>query len=81
MKYFQCDSYENISVTMSNRRQGRRQDPIRNSFETIATSANLGKGPEQQHVRCKVCMEKVSARVPRLKEHRNKCQANLQVKS
>ena len=52
---------------------GRKPDPIRNSFETIKTPANLAKPLQLQQLRCKVCMEQVSGRPDRMKEHRNKC--------
>ena len=52
---------------------GRKPDPIRNSFETIRTPANLAKPLQQQQLRCKVCMEQVSGRPDRMKEHKNKC--------
>ena len=52
---------------------GRKQDPIRNSFETIRTQENLAKPLQQQELRCKVCMEKVSGRPERLREHKTKC--------
>ena len=52
---------------------GRRPDPVRNDFETIKTPENLGKPLQQQQLRCKICMEKVSGRPERLKEHKSKC--------
>ena len=52
---------------------GRKPDPIRNSFETIRTPENLAKPLQLQKLRCKVCMEKVSGRPDRLKEHKTKC--------
>ena len=57
---------------------GRKPDPIRNSFETIRTPENLAKPLQQQQLRCKVCMEKVSGRPDRLKEHKSKCMTNIQ---
>ena len=52
---------------------GRRPDPIRNKFETIKTTDNLGKPIQQQQLRCKTCMEQVSGRPERMKEHLAKC--------
>ena len=52
---------------------GRRPDPIRNGFETIKTAENLGIPLQQQQLRCKICMEKVSGRPDRLKEHKANC--------
>ena len=52
---------------------GRKLDPIRNAFETIRTPENLAKPLRQQQLRCKVCMEQVSGRPDRMKEHKDKC--------
>ena len=44
-----------------------------NKFETITTANNLGKPLQQQQLRCKTCMEQVSGRPERMKEHLAKC--------
>ena len=52
---------------------GRRPDPVRDKFETIKTRENLGKPLQQQQLRCKACMEQISGRPDRMKEHSAKC--------
>ena len=58
---------------------GRRPDPIRDSFETIRTPANLAKPAQQQQTKCKSCAETVVARAERMRDHREKCQHRFQV--
>ena len=52
---------------------GRKTNPVRSRFETVATQENLGKAPRGQQVRCKVCLERVSARPERMEKHLEKC--------
>ena len=58
---------------------GRRTDPVRKHFEKIQTPENLGKQPRQQQVRCKHCLEQVSARPERMEKHLEKCKDRLNV--
>ena len=55
---------------------GRRLDPVRSNFETIKTPENLGKSPANQQIRCKLCMEQVSARAVRMRDHLERCIMN-----
>jgi hypothetical protein len=58
---------------------GRRPDPIWNDFETIRTPENLAKPAQNRLYKCKFCVQTVSARVERLKQHKEKCQKSFQV--
>ena len=58
---------------------GRRSDPIRNNFTLINASKNLGKPLQQQDYRCNLCMLQVSGRPQRMKEHQEKCNAQMPV--
>ena len=55
---------------------GRKTNPVRSRFETVATQENLGKAPRDQQVRCKVCLERVSARPERMEKHLEKCRVS-----
>ena len=57
---------------------GRRPDPIRNNFTQI-NKDSLGKVLELREYRCNSCMEKVSGRADRMKDHLEKCKAQSKV--
>ena len=54
---------------------GRRTDPVRNHFETVPIPENMGRAPRDQQVRCKSCMERISARPDRMEKHLDKCKS------
>ena len=49
---------------------GRKLDPIWSNFETIKTPENLAKPTQNWLRKCKFCVETVSARAERLKQHK-----------
>ena len=57
---------------------GRRPDPIRNNFTQI-NKDSLGKVLELREYCCNSCMEKVSGRADRMKDHLEKCKAQSKV--
>ena len=58
---------------------GRKLDPVWAYFETIRTPENLAKPTANRLYKCKYCAQTVSARVERLKKHKEECAKSSQV--